>query len=486
MDKAALGAILKQHFGFDSFRPGQEAVLDHLLHSQDTLAVLPTGAGKTLIYQMYGLIQKRPIVIISPLLSLMQDQVSRLQYLGAKRSIAINSTLSWQQKNAVLQNLNYYQYVYISPEMLSQPDVIKTFQAINIGLVVIDEAHCISQWGPDFRPEYLNLKTILQQLGQPLTLMLTATASKATRQDIIEKLGLTGQVYLVVESIDRPNIYLSVRKSMDEDDKQTQLLHLVQRIRPPGIIYFLSRKLATQMALMLRQKTNLRIAAYHSDLATEDRFKIQHQFMNDQLDIICATSAFGMGIDKNDIRFVIHYHLPADVESYMQEIGRAGRDGKQSIAILLYRDGDEAIPANLALNNIPDADVIRAFYRRPEQLAKLADQDEQARLLTYYWQHGYEASQLIELFQTRYQNQRTALYHLLEYVNVDGCRRKRLLGYFDQTAPPHNDQCCDFHATQLPIDALGLSIPEASSQDQSELDWRIIIKKLFKNDDENA
>ncbi|MBW1605546.1 ATP-dependent DNA helicase RecQ [Lactobacillus sp. Sy-1] len=483
MNEQKLVAILKQHFGFTSFRPGQLAVLQSLINNHNTLAVLPTGAGKTLIYQMFGLIQRAPILIVSPLLSLMQDQVARLQYLGVKRVVAINSMLDWQQKQVALAHLGNYQYIYISPEMLANSEVLNQVRAIHPGLVVIDEAHCLSQWGPDFRPEYLNLKGVLDQLGPPLTLMLTATASRKIQADIIAKLGLTQPVTRVVESIDRPNIYLAVTTVSDDKDKQAALLRLVNTIVAPGVVYFLSRKRANQMALWLMEKTGLRVAAYHSGLSDEERFKIQHQFMNDQLDIICATSAFGMGIDKNNIRFVIHYHLPADLEAYMQEIGRAGRDGKQSIAVLLYQDGDESLPAHLTVNNIPDESIVNAFFRNPQEMAKLADQDDQIRILSFYWRHAYSADQVNRIFSLRVQQQRSNIATMMNYVHAKQCRRKVLLEYFDQTAPPHTKRCCNLHTPALPIEGLGLMNTVVEPNSEPNLDWRRVIKKLFKNDD---
>ncbi|UQS86561.1 ATP-dependent DNA helicase [Nicoliella spurrieriana] len=483
MDKEQLTALLKRHFGFDQFRPGQLEVLLSLQSGNDTMTILPTGAGKTLIYQMFGLMQSQPILIVSPLLSLMQDQVARLKYLGVKSVVALNSTLNWQQKQAVLANLHSYQYLYISPEMLSQPEVIDRIRLMHPGLVVIDEAHCLSQWGPDFRPDYLNLKSVLEQLNGPLTLMLTATASKLVQSDVINKLGLKKPVNRIIKSIDRPNIYLSVMEVASSDDKESRLLRLVTQLKTPGVIYFLSRKLANQTAVWLAQKTGLRVAAYHSGLGSEDRFKIQHQFMSDQLDIICATSAFGMGIDKNDIRFVIHYHLPANLDAYMQEIGRAGRDGKQSIAILLYQPGDETIPAHLMFNNIPDESLVRTFFKTPKRFIEQSPDDEQIKLLAFYFQHGYNANQLNRIFQLRIYQQSNHLQSLINYVNAHECRRHSLLSYFDQLAPGHNKYCCDYQSNGLPLSDLKLQRPLNQPDHDASLDWQIVIKKLFKNDD---
>ncbi|MHA8111158.1 RecQ family ATP-dependent DNA helicase [Lactobacillaceae bacterium Melli_B4] len=489
MNTANLRAILQRHFGFGDFKPGQVEVLQSLLAHRNTMAVLPTGAGKTLIYQMYGLVKRCPVLIVSPLLSLMQDQVARTQSLGIKNVIAINSQLNWQQKQHVLNHLDHYQYIYVSPETLAQPDVFNRIQRIHPGLVVIDEAHCLSQWGPDFRPEYLELKSILGQLGQPLTLMLTATASPSVKDDVLAKLGLVGQVNVIVKSIDRPNIYLAVRSVADDEDKRAQLLQLVQQLQFPGIIYTDTKHGADELAMWLQMTSSIRVAAYHGGLDAEDRFKIQHQFMAGQLDLICATNAFGMGVDKNDVRFVIHYQLPANLEAYMQEIGRAGRDGKQSIAILFYGPGDERIPMHLIDNGLPDQNQIRLVFQALNANPKDAnrnDLSDQERLLTYYWQRGGSIDQIERLFENRRHQKYHNLDVMLQFIQNQGCRRQFLLAYFDQVAPAHTDHCCDMGISgPLPLDRLALAKSPAQHHSALPNDWRIIIKKLFKIDDEN-
>ncbi|MQM80140.1 ATP-dependent DNA helicase RecQ, partial [Lactobacillus buchneri] len=300
---------LKKYFGFDTFRPGQEKILQNLLAHQDTLAILPTGGGKTLLYQMYGAITHQRVMIVSPLISLMQDQVSRLQFLGSKRVVALTSALDFQEKMAILNHLNRYQFIYVSPEMLANDQVQQRLRRLSIGLFVVDEAHCISEWGPDFRPDYLKLGTVREMLGRPLTLMMTATATQPVRRDIIRHMNFRFEdVHQIVLPVNRANIFLSAKIFANQHDKDAALIELVKQLNGPGIIYFSSKSKAEQAANTLTNETNRRVMAYHGGMDSQPRFHIQQQFLAGNLDIVCATSAFGMGIDKDNIRFVIHYH----------------------------------------------------------------------------------------------------------------------------------------------------------------------------------
>lgn len=470
--------ILRNRFGFYKFRPGQEAVLRALCQGRNVLAVLPTGAGKTLIYQLYGYLTPRLIIIISPLLSLMRDQVSRMQYNGIKSSAALNSLLDYDQKLYLLSHLTRYHYLYLSPEMLSNPRVLNRLRQIPIGLVVIDEAHCISQWGPDFRPEYLNLKRLLKQLANPQVLMLTATASVRLRSDIINRLGFSeDQVKELVYPVNRTNIFLSVKSLKNDHAKLVKLMDLVKHLVTPGIVYFSSKRQADQVAKILEAKCQVRTAPYHSGLDQESRYRIQHQFMNDQIDVICATSAFGMGIDKENVRFVIHYHLPSDLGAYMQEIGRAGRDGKQSIAILLYADGDERLPYNLSVERIPTPSMIRRFFMTPNRFLRFRNRDEQIKVLNYYRIHYYSMERTVRIL-VHYRRQREAdLKYMVRYVKIRRCKRQYLLKYFNEKVPPHDQKCCSYH-NSVNLKDLGLYIDHHSKKNLS-LQWLPLIKQLF-------
>lgn len=465
---------LQSVFGFDQFRQGQLAALTALETGHDTLAVLPTGAGKTLIYQLYGYRHPGCVLVVSPLLSLMNDQVDRMRMSGFKRVAAITSQTSFTERQQILRQLDQIQFLFLSPEMLAQPTMLARVQQLTLSLLVIDEAHCIVQWGPDFRPEYLLLGAIRDRLGQPLTLALTATAGQQTRQEIAKQLRCTPQV--VTESVDRPNIFLDVEYVADEAEKQERLQQLVTTLKRPGVVYFSSKQQASDTALWLQQTANVQAAAYHAGLAAEDRFKIQQQFMAGQLDVICATSAFGMGIDKNDVRYVIHYHLPADLESYAQEIGRAGRDGQQSVAILLYAGGDERLPLALGETNRPDAELIQRYYQHP---TNFATDEPVIQLLQFYYQHGISEAAVVRLFQRRQRERTRALAQMLAYVREETCLRHQWLQAFDEVAPAHGSNCCSPATSSLDAAALHLTRTTTEVPTVTTVSWQERLHRLF-------
>lgn len=445
---------LHQRFGYTEFRDGQREVVTAVTQGQHTLAVLPTGAGKTLLYQLPGYLLSGTVVIVSPLISLMQDQVARLHEQGEKRVTMLSSLQSMRDRVNTLHHLGQYRFVFASPEVLAQDTVKQALTRITINLFVIDEAHCVSQWGPDFRPDYLMIKQLLKELRWPTVLMLTATATPRVQTDIIHKLGLDEQpVRRVIKSVNRDNIYLAVRQCADQQDKITTLVSLVTQLRGAGIVYFSSRKQASWFAQLLAEQTSRRVAAYHAGIDQITRYQVQHQFMNNELDLICATNAFGMGIDKNDIRYVIHFHMPANLENYVQEIGRAGRDGQQSSATLLYTPGDEQIPRQLSLGNLPTPAIIERYVQhqiKPESLGEMAD------VLNYYVQSGVSTAEMSALFRKRAVQSEQSLQTMLAYVQATDCRRNAIRHYFGENDGVHNAQCCDIDAPEDQLRQLGL------------------------------
>jgi ATP-dependent DNA helicase RecQ len=466
-----LERVLYKHFGYQTFKTGQKEVISSLLGGNHTIAMLPTGTGKSLCYQLPGYCLDGQILIISPLLSLMQDQVEQLMKFGEKRVIALNSFLDSEKRGYVLQNLTKYKYIFISPEMLSLPAIMKKLRGLNISLFVVDEAHCISQWGFDFRPEYSKLGEFRQKLGNPLTLALTATATEKVREDIIQSLDLK-EYNKIVSTIDRPNIAFYVEEVPNFHGKQSRLLELVLQLQMPGIVYFSSKKVAEQMASLLAEKGICRTMAYHGGLDQEQRILIQQQFIHGQLDVICATSAFGMGVNKENIRFIIHYHMPMQIESYLQEIGRAGRDGEASIAVLLYSPGDEQLPLQLAEGELPsELQIDWLFSHLPQgewpndyfldENQYLREQggfsEVQWRIIQDFIKNPQGISNLEhlklkikEFVNERLEVKKKSIYFQKKWIKSKSCRREAILDYFEEdVATVKIRNCCDVCGIRL-------------------------------------
>jgi ATP-dependent DNA helicase RecQ len=400
---------LKQHFKFDTFRPGQREVIQSIVDGNDTLAIMPTGGGKSLCYQLPALINDNITLVVSPLIALMKDQVDALQARGIP-SAFINSSLETRDIREIEQDVRSrsIQVLYVAPERFKSPRFARLLSEIDIGLFAVDEAHCISQWGHDFRPDYRIMAEQIKGIrNRPTVAAFTATATPEVNEDIVKRLQLKDP-HVYVRGFNRSNLHFFAREGLKDTERVNEVLRLVKSMKGSGIVYALRKKETEEIATFLTEN-GVKAVAYHAGLDKNLRTRIQQDFMDDKYKVIVATIAFGMGVDKADVRFVIHAGMPKTLESYYQEAGRAGRDGEKAFCILLHSGRDNSLH-NFFINN---------------SKSQMSEQ-------------GKTPEQIQSVLNVKYEQLRS----IQNYIQSEACRRKFILEYFSDPAVKDFEEGC--------------------------------------------
>ena len=518
VDDPRVAQTLQRYFGFDGLRPGQAEALDHVLSGKDALVVMPTGAGKSLVYQLAALLKEGTTVVLSPLIALMKDQVDALTARGIA-ACAVNSSMPEAEQRATLDQIarGKYTLVYAAPERLRSRAFLRAIAQSNLALLAVDEAHCVSQWGHDFRPDYLRIGQARQQFseaGSAQCIGLTATATEIVQDDIIESLHLHSPAR-VVTGFDRPNLLFRVQSAPTANDKREALREALEGAKDGAtLVYVQTRKQADSVARYAADLYGSRhVGVYHAGLPDAERERAQNDFIQKRTNIVVATNAFGMGVDRADVRRVVHWALPPTMEAYYQEAGRAGRDGKPAEVLLLYAPTDRQLRQWFIDQAAPEEASLKRLHRRlqsragdgpveigVDEAADLADLHpvgartalgllermgalqrldgggDPMRVEVHAWDTLRADDVLARLRQHRDQKMH-GLEQMSGYAETDGCRRQLLVGHFGEHIEPHADaaRCCDACATR---DSLPEVPDEKPEFDQMPMNARIALGLL--------
>ncbi|NUT40700.1 MAG: ATP-dependent DNA helicase RecQ [Thermoactinospora sp.] len=474
-----LRATARQTFDWQELRPGQQEAMEHLLDGRDVLLVMPTGSGKSAVYQVPAQLRDGPTVVVSPLIALQRDQVMSLLKADAGGAVAVNSTSS-VDKGLEKITAGEAEFVFLSPEQLAKPDVVDRLAKARPSLIAVDEAHCVSSWGHDFRPDYLRLGKVIERLGHPPVVALTATAAPNVREEIVRFLGMRDPVQ-IVRGFDRPGIELKVRRFVREEDKRKALIEHAAAAEGLTLVYVATRREAAEYAEALAQ-AGRRAESYHAGMRAKERTRVHELFTAGELDVVVATSAFGMGIDRPDVRHVLHAAPPESPDAYYQEIGRAGRDGNPAHAVLFYRSEDlglrrfftsgrvdaEALLRVATLvaehgGTVPVSELRSLLGIGSSQLTSLINLLEQAEALTVSASGEVRAvrggptpkraaARAVELDEVRHRVDDSRIDMMRGYAETTGCRRRFLLEYFGEPYGRHCGNCDTCVATPRPAE----------------------------------